>query len=203
MGQKYEVFVGDFHLKLMKNQEEKPTNSQSVSTHESALQLLDKAFHNELNGKYLYFVQDCEAALELLLKSYKHIEAAGGIVSNENHEYLAIKRLGVWDLPKGKIESGEAVAEAAVREVEEECGVTNLNLQRFISRTFHGYIMKGKKILKTTHWFEMSTEFQSELTPQLEEDITEVEWMTKQDFRDNLEASYPTITLLVRDYFDQ
>ena len=54
-----------------------------------------------------------------------HIEAAGGLVVNAAGKLLVIERLGVWDLPKGKLESGETAQVAALREIEEECGISN------------------------------------------------------------------------------
>ena len=37
--------------------------------------------------------------------------------------YLFILRNVVWDIPKGKLEKGETPELAAVREIEEECGL--------------------------------------------------------------------------------
>ena len=51
--------------------------------------------------------------------SEQPVTAAGGWVENSFGEVLWIHRLGQWDLPKGKLESGEAIDECAVREVEE------------------------------------------------------------------------------------
>ena len=58
------------------------------------------------------------------------IEAAGGLVKNENGDYLFIYRNDKWDLPKGKIEKDEKTKVAAVREVEEECGIAVSKLRR-------------------------------------------------------------------------
>ena len=49
------------------------------------------------------------------------IKAAGGVVENHKNEILMMKRLGHWDLPKGKADPGENSATTAQREVEEEC----------------------------------------------------------------------------------
>src|SRR5438552_3294293 len=68
--------------------------------------------------------------LEHLKKEFfKHftlIAAAGGVVQNEQQDLLFIFRLQKWDLPKGKIEPKETPEMAAVREVEEETGITGL-----------------------------------------------------------------------------
>ena len=61
---------------------------------------------------------------------------------------MLIKRLGLWDFPKGKIEKGEKKKVAAVREVEEECGVKTA-LGDLITETLHVYpIRKPKKSKK-------------------------------------------------------
>ena len=40
------------------------------------------------------------------------------------------QRAGTWSLPKGHVEAGEGVLEAARREIEEECGLADLELVR-------------------------------------------------------------------------
>ncbi len=104
------------------------------------------------------------------------MEAAGGLVENDCGEYLAIKRLGKWDLPKGKIEKGEKPEECALREVEEECGIHNINIKNNLCNTYHTYQLKGRWILKKTYWYRMEYNGNEELIPQIEEDITDVIW---------------------------
>src|SRR6476646_10094607 len=48
---------------------------------------------------------------------YSPIDAAGGVVINEQDAVLMIYRRGKWDLPKGKCDEGEEIAECALREV--------------------------------------------------------------------------------------
>jgi 8-oxo-dGTP pyrophosphatase MutT (NUDIX family) len=106
---------------------------------------------------------------------FKNIDAAGGLVTNSDNAVLMIYRNETWDLPKGKLEKGEQIAEAALREVEEECGITDLKLAEPIMRTYHTYPLKDEVVLKCTHWFRMMSE-QKDFVPQLEEGITKVEW---------------------------
>src|SRR5690554_1731698 len=96
-----------------------------------------------------------DAFFRSLLKQVKFIKAAGGLVKNEQNEYLFIKRLGKWDLPKGKLEEGENMKETAVREVEEECGIKVDVLGKKIKSTYHSYVMFGELIIKKTNWYEM------------------------------------------------
>lgn len=128
-------------------------------------------------------------------KHFEFIEAAGGVVFNENKELLAIFRLGKWDLPKGKMEKGESREESAVREVEEECGISGLKIVRELTPIYHVYNMKGKRCLKVTYWYEMITNFKGVLKPQLEEDITEVKWIS--DKNEILKNTYASIAELI------
>jgi len=133
---------------------------------------------------------------ELKKAFFKHftpIEAAGGIVENDKKELLFIFRLGKWDLPKGKVEKGEDIATTAVREVEEETGVTNLTLKKKVGETYHTYNAFGKHFIKTTHWFHMTCPSQQEMKPQTEEDIAEVKWVKSKDINEPLENTYPSI----------
>ena len=84
---------------------------------------------------------------------YTLIEAAGGIVYNNQDELLMIFRNGKWDLPKGKLEQGETKQQCAIREVEEECGVSGLNIINQVQNTYHTYFDNDASILKTTYWF--------------------------------------------------
>ena len=76
---------------------------------------------------------------------YKFVLAAGGAVTDEHGRLLVIRRLGKWDLPKGKVDEGEAIDAAAMREVHEECGLNELHIVRAMTSTWHTYERKGKQ----------------------------------------------------------
>jgi 8-oxo-dGTP pyrophosphatase MutT (NUDIX family) len=136
---------------------------------------------------------DLEELKKAFFKHFTPIEAAGGIVQNDKKELLFIFRLGKWDLPKGKVEKDEAIATAALREVEEETGVTNLVLKNKVGETYHTYNAFGKHFIKTTHWFYITCSSAQALKPQTEEDITEIKWVKKKDIKEPLENTYPSI----------
>lgn len=132
-------------------------------------------------------------------KLFTRIKAAGGIVQNPKGEYLFIKRLGYWDLPKGKIDKGEEREAAAIREVEEECGISGLTITARAANTYHMYEQRGYDILKTTYWYFMDTTFDGQLIPQTEENITEARWMTKEEVAtEALSKTYVSIAELIK-----
>ena len=131
-------------------------------------------------------------------QEFKVVEAAGGLVFNEKKETLWILRNGIWDLPKGKLEKNEDLEKAAIREVAEECGVTNLKLVCPMKKTYHVYFHKGKSVLKITNWYEMFTNSDQNLKPQLEEGITQVEWMDNVKIKEALNNTYDNIKLLCK-----
>ena len=127
------------------------------------------------------------------------IKAAGGLVKNGEGDYLFIHRLGKWDLPKGKVEPNEKMREAAVREVEEECGIHIDYLGPKLQTTYHTYMMRGRFVLKQTKWYEMGVNKVPELIPQAEEDITDARWLAKDEFDRVLANTYPLIEQIVHN----
>ncbi len=128
------------------------------------------------------------------IKSYfNYIEAAGGLVKNKNNELLVIHRFDIPDLPKGKIEKNEKPEDAAIREVEEECGITGLKITGKAEPSYHIYTIKNKKVLKKTHWFYMNYAGDETLKPQTEEDITKVEWCDVQKLTELQKQTYKSL----------
>jgi len=122
------------------------------------------------------------------------IEAAGGLVFNNDGDILMIFRNGKWDLPKGKLEIGESVEECAIREVEEECGILDLIIENKIKDTYHTYVLEGENILKKTYWYKMKTDYSAKLVPQIEEGITKASWVDKDQISKKLKNSYGNIS---------
>ena len=136
--------------------------------------------------------------IEHLKDQFKIVKAAGGLVVKDG-KILMMYRLGVWDLPKGKLDKKEKVKEGAVREVEEECNIKVEVLEK-LPKTWHSYAYKGKKILKKTSWFLMSCSDDSLMKPQAEEFIEEVRWMTPEEVLSVLPNAYTSIAFIVQHY---
>lgn len=149
--------------------------------------------------KELFLVGSCLPSMwDDFCARFQLIEAAGGVVTNSKKQVLWIRRNDKWDLPKGKVEVGEQIQEAAVREVKEECGLTSIRLGVLLGVTYHTYSCKDVNVLKKSYWFSMSCPAQQDLIPQLEEGITEVVWADAALHQMYLENTYASISELLR-----
>ncbi len=146
--------------------------------------------------------EDIDKLKTTFFRNFTLIEAAGGIVQNDKRELLFIKRLDKWDLPKGKIEKGEKMEECALREVTEETGVKGMSLKKKIGETYHVYDQFGKHFLKISHWFYITCSSDQELTPQAEEQITEIKWVKTIDIKEPMKNTYPSIKNILSNFFD-
>ena len=127
------------------------------------------------------------------------IEAAGGLVFNKDGDILMIFRNGKWDLPKGKLEKEESIEKCAIREVNEECGIGDLQIVKQLTDTYHTYELNGRKILKRTFWFKMKTGYNRQLIPQTKEGITKAVWVKQHEIIEKLQNSYGNIIELLKD----
>ena len=132
----------------------------------------------------------------------KKIMAGGGVVVNEKNQVLFIYRRKKWDLPKGKLDPGEDIKACAIREVMEETGIRDLTIGNLIIVTTHSYEENGLNMQKETHWFEMkaSTVDNPILTPQLEEDIEKIGWVSLENLEEYLLETYTTIQQVLNSW---
>ncbi len=139
--------------------------------------LLDDFSENEQVQELFLFHPDMQELTAAFTSCFKCINAGGGVVLNEKGEFMAIKRNGIWDLPKGKMEKGEDFENTALREVEEECGLKGLEIQGLLLSTFHTYPLGDRMVLKETQWFEMQWKGEGKPLLQAEEGITDYRWV--------------------------
>ena len=148
----------------------------------------------------------------------RYVRAAGGVITAPDGEMLLIRRNGRWDLPKGKVEAGETLRQAALREVEEETGVrvesgqwvVGSTLEQTLptphyplpTKTYHIFNLYGGWHLKQTSWFPMRGE-KGNAAPQAEEGITEVAWVSPHEWRRRLASSYGTLRTLSASWTKQ
>jgi 8-oxo-dGTP pyrophosphatase MutT (NUDIX family) len=137
--------------------------------------------------------EDLEKLKKVFFKHFTTVTAAGGLVENEKGEVLLIFRRGKWDLPKGKLDKGETIEQCAVREVEEETGLKNIELKELLTITYHTYDEFGKYMLKDSHWYRMNVNGKQKITPQTEEDIQEIKWVKKKELKNYFENTFPSV----------
>ena len=145
---------------------------------------------------------DLEKLKQSFFKNFTIVDAAGGIVQNENKDLLFIYRRNKWDLPKGKMEMGETAEICAEREIEEETGVKKLLLKYKIGETYHIYEEMGKTILKISHWFYFITSGNQKFIPQTAEDITEVKWIHTRNIKEPMANTHQNIKDILTVFFD-
>ncbi len=194
----YKVFVNDKPIILTDSLPKENKYKVYLFKNLIVSEILDKLNSNSIYG-ILIFCDNLELSKELFFKNFKTISAAGGLVLNPKKELLFIYRNRSWDLPKGCIENGESIETAAIREVEEECGIFNLKLIKPLTTTYHIYNRNGIT-LKETHWFLLTSDYNIELVPQIEEGITEVIFKNKKAVNKALKNSYANIKLVYDTY---
>lgn len=85
------------------------------------------------------------------------IEGAGGVVFDPDGRVLLIRqRSGEWVFPKGHLDPGEDHLTAALREVEEETGVSARRADR--SRRWTTSYVNARGELRTITWFRLSAD---------------------------------------------
>ena len=141
--------------------------------------------------------KDKEKLLNKFLKLLPKITAAGGKVINLKGEILFIYRNNKWDLPKGKAEDNETIADTAMREVKEETGIAKLVITKPLEVTYHIFKKNNTYRIKVTYWFEMKSIGDNQLTPQVEEGITRVEWINSLEIDKIKKKCYANIRLLI------
>ena len=119
---------------------------------------------------------DPKSAFKQTFKNYLKIKAAGGLVERKG-KYLLIKRKGMWDVPKGRIDKGEEKEAACIREIMEECGIEGHEIIKPLTKTYHLMKYKGRKAIKKTYWYMLKYDGPKATKPERKEGITKAKWM--------------------------
>lgn len=171
------------------------------ATHRSILNFMEYLQGNTIGEltEVFFVVKDSGKFRKYLKKELQFVKAAGGVVENHSGKVLMMKRLGFWDLPKGKAEKGEKSEITAIREVEEECNITVFTDRKLVT-TWHTYFQKGKLVIKRTKWYSMKLISDAKMAPQTEEGIEELVWMGPEEISEALKISYRSIIYVMESY---
>lgn len=178
----YKVFIENrsiiFTEKNIKKQKTYSLHAEFVGSIEKEL---IPVLHSIPPDQELFVIcQNVQQEMDRLFSDYDKVIAAGGIVRRKN-KLLFIKRNGFWDIPKGKMEENETPENCALREIEEECGISGMKITDSITETYHTYLFLGKPTLKRTFWYSMEYDGPKEVAGQREEGITKVKWFALQE----------------------
>lgn len=167
----------------------------SIGTDAELERAIDALNRPEVMGLML-FSADGYDAWQSFSAQHRLVIAAGGAVEDEQGRLLVIHRRGHWDLPKGKLDKGETSDVAAVREVQEECGLVSLRIIEPLPCTWHTYTERGQLWLKRTDWYRMQASSAEQLVPQHEEDIEQVRWATRDELPEIIASSYASLRIV-------
>jgi len=192
----YKIFVGNKPIILTTKVETETNFKNFLIDSVDINKVLSKLKKDKYDAVHLVG-SDKDELLKKFLSLLPNVIAAGGKVYNPNGDILFIFRNGKWDLPKGKAESKETINQTAIREVEEETGVSGLSITKPLEITYHIFKRLDRYQIKVTYWFKMYSEFDGELIPQKKEGITKVKWIPASKLKKVLSNSYANIKLLV------
>jgi len=196
----YAVYYLDSLLVVTENKEKYPEAVPRFAGDKTALVNFAEEWINDENRRdAVVYGYDAAKMFRHLEKHFKYVEAAGGVVRNSENKLLFIRRWNIWDLPKGKVNKHEDVRHCALREVEEETGVSGLRMTGELPVSYHFYFWKDKLHLKKTFWFLMETDYNGPLKPQREEDISEVAWLDAAGCRKAFGETYRSLRETLQD----
>ena len=134
----------------------------------------------------------------------KEVSAGGVVYSNAGGETRILFILDVynsWALPKGHVEPGETVQQAALREIEEEVGLKG-DRERELGAVHYQFHREFGTVEKTVHYFLIkaaSTELRI-----AEDEVREARWVPLEDalpsssYADNRAVLEKAVALLTK-----
>lgn len=191
----YKVFVNERPLILTNKLSETGESKYFLLNEQAVFDAIAALSKKKLKEAYIYHPNH-----EEILKKFTQFipleVAAGGVVTNKEGKVLFIYRNDKWDLPKGKVDKGESIYQCAIREVKEETGVQDLEIENFLQITYHILKRNGSYRLKEVHWYAMKTTYEGKLKGEKNEGIVKVKWKGPKKIKKALENSYANIKIL-------
>lgn len=135
--------------------------------------------------------------------------SAGGVIlqkTTNTWQVLLIKDMsGKWTFPKGKIEKGETIEEAAIREICEETGISHLDYKAPLPSIFYTFKRKGI-VQKTVDYMIFLSTSSQKIILQKEEGISDAKWididcvLQEIDYKETYNPMLKQVQLLARAF---
>ena len=190
------IFVGNKPI-ILTTQVEKETDFKNLLIDSVSIEKILSVLKKDKYKAVHLIGSDLDNMLKTFLKFLPNVIAGGGKVLDASERILFIFRNGKWDLPKGKAESNETIDKTALREVEEETGIKGLSITKPLEITYHIFKRNNQYQIKKTYWFEMFSEYEGDLKPQLNEGITKVKWIGPKKLKKVKKNIYANIESLI------
>lgn len=202
----YKVFVNNQTIHFIKKIElqlfeVENIDIQQFQSNRFLLKIIDDFLNQNLvTDLYIYCPDNLAEVFTFYKSKFIEIKAGGGVVINQFHEILMIFRRGKWDLPKGKLDKGETISQCAIREIEEETSISNLDIIRKLPDTYHIYSEGNKSIIKHCYWFVLKSNDTKKPLPQLDEDILDAIWVNNDKVTELMDNTFPSIKFILNKY---
>jgi len=133
--------------------------------------------------------------------THRHVSlAAAGLVNSENHRVLLTRRPswmrifpGAWVLPGGKVDGGETLSEAVVREIREETGICHCDVVKPLCLWESVYPTDGIPMIRSHHlvvYFLLETNEESTCKMVLEEsEVDSAVWLDHGELKAIVDAT--------------
>ncbi len=202
----YKVFIDHKPVIFIKEQKISPDSPTVRYKNREQIMRQRRKYKNmtDVDHPLQIICEDPKACFKEFFSEHKKIKAAGGIVQRKK-KYLIIKRKGRWDIPKGRIDKGEAKEVACVREIMEECGIEGHQIVMPLIHTYHTMRYKGRMAIKKTFWYILTYDGPKETIPEKKEGITKAKWVNYDELmaiRGNTYGSINQVLDAFEDYIN-
>lgn len=205
MKQKYKIYINESPLWLLPEGEDEDLPKSIIKAKyrgkpNSLLNYIDLLEKSKRHDGVVIVAENHKKLYKDFKSLFTFIKAGGGVVRNKSGKVLIMHRLGYWDLPKGKMDPGETIEVTAMREVTEEVGLHELELEYKVCETLHCYRTKSKRVLKKTNWYSMFTSNHKELALEYREHIEDAAWVDPKSFHKLKLKTYRSVEDTIRAY---